>query len=70
MSVGAETTCPLSDTLTQSHNNTALQSPIRVNQIITQCKETYLTERVSRLDKKELRADGTPPFELSQHIVS
>ena len=40
----------------QSHTNTAFQTPIRVNQIITQCKETYLehweeeTKSQSRLE--------------------
>ena len=55
MSAGTEANCPLRQS-DQPHNNTALQTPIRVKQIITQCKETYLehwkeeTKSQSRLE--------------------
>ena len=39
VSAGTEANCPLRQS-DQPHNNTALQTPIRVKLIITQCKET------------------------------
>ena len=38
-------TAPSQTQSDQPPNNTALQTPIRVKQVITQCKETYLEHR-------------------------
>ena len=55
----------------QPHNNTALQTPIRLKQIITQCKEIYLQhwkEETKSQSRLEFYLALTRDYELSEYL--
>ena len=55
----------------QCHTSTAFQTPFRVNQIITQCKETYLEhwkEETKSQTKLECHLALKRDYELAEHL--